>query len=88
MAIKASPNPSAERVNVDIKRVARTRMIIDVGSIESPSTSHCTRSLLRFSFLRMRVSQLVSERFQSFQRFFDLLSGDFPSVKLFIRSAV
>ncbi len=40
MAIKASPNPSAERVNVDIKRMERTRMIIVVGSIDSPSPPH------------------------------------------------
>jgi hypothetical protein len=40
IAIKASPNPSAERVNVDIKRMARTKIMIVVGSIDSPSTPH------------------------------------------------
>ncbi len=33
MAIRASPKPRAERVNVEIKRMERIRMIIDVGSI-------------------------------------------------------
>ncbi len=46
--MRASPNPRAERVNVDMKRMERTRTIIDVGSIENSSTSHYTRSLPRY----------------------------------------
>jgi hypothetical protein len=35
MAINASPNPSAERVNVDIKRIIRTGTISDPKSIRN-----------------------------------------------------